>query len=301
MKGNDMRFKAAITLLAATTGAALAQPVGDLYWTETITGVARTMDTLGTSSSNLATGLIDPLAIDADRGAGKVFFTDGLGNIGRVNTDGTGLQTILTGATSAGLGIAVDEVNQKVWWSDWNSGDVMNANYDGTGAQTVFNAGPTVGGMVLDPNAGKIYMVTKTSVKSANMNGSGLTTLYTPNYVADFLDIALDDTNGKLYWTDNRNHKVQQANLNGSNVQDVLTTLLGTPIGIDVEAALGEFYVANKGAGTVVGASLNGANPHVLYTAPHGAATWGLAVVVPTPGAISLMGLGTLVAIRRRR
>lgn len=282
------------------SGAAWGQVV-DLYWTETITGVARTMDTQGTSSSTLAASLIDPLAIDADRAAGKVFFTDGLGNIGRVNTDGTGLTTILTGVTSAGLGIAVDDVNKKVWWTDWNSGDVFNANYDGTGAQTVFNAGSTVGGLVLDPNAGKVYMVTKSSVKSANVNGTGLTTIYTPNYTADFLDIALDDTNGKLYWTDNYNHKVQSGNLNGSNVQDVLTTLLGTPIGIDVEAALGEFYVANKGLGTVIGASLNGANPHVLYTAPHGAQTWGLAVVVPGPGTAALVGLGTLCAVRRRR
>lgn len=288
---------AALTILAAC-GATLGQ-VGNVYWTETITGTANRIDTQGSNFFNVASGLIDPFAIDVDGGTGQVFFTDANGSIGRVNSNGTGLTSILNGVTSAGLGLAVDDVNKKVWFTDWNTGDVMNANYDGTGMQTVFNAGSTVGGLVIDAAGGKVYLATKGSIKSANINGTGLTTLYTPAQ-ADFLDITLDPVNKRLYWTDNLNHKVQSSDLLGGNVKDVLTTGLATPIGIDLDPLLGEFYVANKGSSQIVAASLNGTNPHVLYNNPL-AQTWGLAVVVPTPGTAALLGLGGLAVIRRRR
>ena len=43
----------------------------------------------------------------------------------------------------------------------------------------------------------------------------------------DPLDIALDLAAGKMYWTDNFTDRIQSANLDGSNVQDVVTGLVG--------------------------------------------------------------------------
>ena len=44
--------------------------------------------------------------------------------------------------------------------------------------------------------------------------------------------IALDVASGKMYWTDSEADKIQRANLDGSNVEDLVTTGLSNPFGI---------------------------------------------------------------------
>ncbi len=46
-------------------------------------------------------------------------------------------------------------------------------------------------------------------------------------------DIALDLTAGELFWSNKSANRISKADLDGSNVQTVLT-LAGTPAGIDV-------------------------------------------------------------------
>ena len=44
--------------------------------------------------------------------------------------------------------------------------------------------------------------------------------------------IALDISGGKMYWVDNGADKIQRSNLDGSNIEDVITTGLTTPVSI---------------------------------------------------------------------
>ena len=50
--------------------------------------------------------------------------------------------------------------------------------------------------------------------------------------------IALDLGSGKMYWTDYGTDKIQRANLNGSDVEDLVTSGLKEPYGLTLGAGL---------------------------------------------------------------
>ena len=71
---------------------------------------------------------------------------------------------------------------------------------------------------------------------------------------------AQTQTAGAIYWTDWDTNKIQRANLNGSNVQDLVTTGLGSPYGIALDVAGGKMYWADAGTAKIQRANLDGSN-----------------------------------------
>lgn len=70
--------------------------------------------------------------------------------------------------------------------------------------------------------------------------------------------IALDLTNQKLYWTDWIADKIQRSNLDGSGVEDVLTTGLDLPEGIEIDPENGKMYWVDSGTKKIQRANLDG-------------------------------------------
>ena len=78
--------------------------------------------------------------------------------------------------------------------------------------------------------------------------------------------IALDINGGKMYWTDVDTDKIQRANLDGSNVEDLVTTGLGNPDGIALDLSDGKMYWTDWEANKIQRANLNGSNIEDLVT-----------------------------------
>ena len=77
-----------------------------------------------------------------------------------------------------------------------------------------------------------------------------------------------------VYWTDWEDGKIQRANLDGTNVQDLVTGLR-TPSGIAVDVVGGKMYWTNRGTDKIQRANLDGTNVQDLVTglrAPDGIA-----------------------------
>ena len=73
--------------------------------------------------------------------------------------------------------------------------------------------------------------------------------------------LALDVSGGKMYWTDRQNGKIQRADLDGSNVEDLLTLAgLAFPGEIALDVANGKMYWTNPGSDKIQRADLDGAN-----------------------------------------
>ncbi len=77
---------------------------------------------------------------------------------------------------------------------------------------------------------------------------------------APLLHIEYNPADGqKIYWTDRSAGKIQRANLDGSNVEDILTGL-SAPTGIDVDVETDKLYWTSDGTGRVRRANLDGSN-----------------------------------------
>ena len=68
-----------------------------------------------------------------------------------------------------------------------------------------------------------------------------------------------------MYWTDVGTDKIQRSNLDGSNVQDVVTGL-NNPFGIALDVAGGKMYWTDAGTDKIQWANLNGSDVEDLVT-----------------------------------
>ena len=71
---------------------------------------------------------------------------------------------------------------------------------------------------------------------------------------------------GKMYWTDPDTAKIQRADLDGMNVEDLVTTGLDAPLGIALDVAGGKMYWVHQLPGKIQRADLDGMNVADLVT-----------------------------------
>ena len=71
---------------------------------------------------------------------------------------------------------------------------------------------------------------------------------------------------GKMYWTAEGPPRIQRADLDGSNVEDLVTTGLDGPSGLALDLAAGKMYWTDSGTDRIQRANLDGSNVEVLVT-----------------------------------
>ncbi len=213
---------------------------------------------------------------------GKIYWTDsGTGNpnplqndkIQRANLDGSNVETLLTYENFLRLpmGITLDVAGGKMYWTDATRDRIRRADLDGSNVEDILNT-RTFGGQSLEGPATtprdvaldltsdppKMYWVDAGTLNleegkiwRANLDGSSPEALVTSGLVNP-QSIALDTTEGKMYWTDSgtggpnalEDDKIQRANLDGSNVETLLTfqNQLRVPRGVALDMTAGKMY-----------------------------------------------------------
>ncbi len=221
-------------------------------------------------------------AAPAPEAMDKIYWTDsGTGGdnplqddkIQRANLDGSNVETLLTFQNQLRLprGIALDVAAGKMYWTDSVTDSIRRANFDGSdieliidtrtiGGQSLPGPATTPRGIALDlaSDPPKMYWIdagrmniANGRIQRANLDGSSPEALVTTGLVNP-QSIALDTTAGKMYWTDSgtggqnalENDKIQRANLDGSNVETLLTfqNQLRVPRGIALDVTGGKMY-----------------------------------------------------------
>jgi probable HAF family extracellular repeat protein len=162
------------------------------------------------------------------------------------------------------VGVAVDESDQKVYWTDGYGRRIQRAElfYDGgaTNVEDLITSGLVEPqDIAVDPAGGKMYWVDSgvSKIQRANLDGTDVEDLITTGLQSPF-GIALDAGGGKMYWTDPGAGKVQRAGFDGGGPEDVVIGLEG-PMGIDVDPVGGKVYWANAAAGKIQRCNLDGA------------------------------------------
>lgn len=74
-------------------------------------------------------------------------------------------------------------------------------------------------------------------------------------------DISLADISSVIYWTNHNTNKIQRANLDGSNVIDVITAGVDNSWGIAIDSTNKIIYWTNRDTNKIKAAELDGSNP----------------------------------------
>ena len=262
--------------------------------------------------------IIEELGGVVDLQAPPIYWTDkGTDKIQRVNLDGTSVEDLITLEIGILGGIALDVAGGKMYWTDWGfPGGIQYANLDGSNVQTLVNIDDDPSDIALDVAGGKVYWTVGTltedgqgKIQRANLDGTNVETLVSgliknPDY------IALDVIGRKMYWSmagytglangRTNESKIQRANLDGTNVENVIPSLdFGLPGGVALAVGDDKIYWTNWGfPGGIQYANLDGTNVQTLVNTDDN--PWGIALdaaggkVYWTLGPISVDGHGKI-------
>ena len=223
-----------------------------------------------------------------------VFLRDGTGVIG-INHSGWYQNHVPTFNAGSLMSYIVPEIQQwlpggtapptppkpstkLMYWTDLNNHKIWRADLDGTEVQALVRT-PDPFGLAADATRGKLYWIEggTNKIRRANLDGTNAEDLVTAGLRSP-TGLALDVASGKIYWTDAGvidvptnagTGKIQRANLNGTNIQ-TLVTGLPYPLYIALDVAGGKMYWTDhdltSGDGKIQRANLNGTNIQDLFT-----------------------------------
>ena len=217
------------------TGIAVDAAAGKVYWTEQTgktSGRIRSANLNGPNVRVVKELTSVPMGIAVDTSNRRLYITNSWGKVQSLGVDGSNFRSNLVTGLDAPQGIAVDAAAGKVYWTEQTgsrSGRIRSANLNGANVRLVKELTSVPMGIAVDAINKKLYLTNAWGkVQQIDVNGKN----FQPNLIIglDALQgIAVDAAGGKLYWA--ARGKIQRANLNGRNVQDVVTGL-GAPVGI---------------------------------------------------------------------
>ena len=276
---------------SSLTGIAVAG--GKVYWTEMPRrrvngGQIKRADANGSNVEKLVTinrsSRSTPFGISVDFVGRKFYWANFNGKIQRADLNGSNVEDVVRGlgkleGFSTGSSLQLIQTptgtivgSPAIYWVDQQASKIQNVNLNNLNVGDTVTGVPDSSAIALDLTGGQIYWTeTDTGkIRRANLEGTNVEDLITG--LAGPSAIALDMVSRKIYWTDQRwdssigaisASKIQRANLNGSNVQDVVTGL-GIAEGIALNVSRGKVYWTDSDMGKIQRANLNGSNVESL-------------------------------------
>ena len=224
------------------TSLAVDAAAGKLYWTEKTgnrTGKIQGANLDGTNLQLVKDLTSAPLDIALDTVSGKLYLSNTWGKIQRMNLDGSNFQPNLITGLKTPQHLVLDTTNSKLYWTEQTgktTGKIQHANLDGSNVRLVKALTSAPRGMALDAVNRKLYLTNAWGkIQRMNLDGSS----FQPNFITGLESpgqVAVDVVGSKVYWTEKG--KLRRADLDGGNVQDVVTGLGElTDIALGIDAA----------------------------------------------------------------
>jgi DNA-binding beta-propeller fold protein YncE len=281
-----------------------------LYWTEADSGCIKRSNLDGTGVTELITNLDFPFGICIDAVHGEIYWaggSNGNGVIQRANLNGSQVETLVSSGLGCPSAIVLDQVHNKILWSDFNKQRLQRANLDGTGVENILTGLGFPKALTIDMTNQKLYWSDRVSYKGvirrSNLDGSNIENLITTG-LDDPSGIALDLDAGKLYLTDadTGSVSIKRTNIDGKNIETIVTGLWCTR-GIVLDPAAHNMYWADARPGGEFGAvrcaTLDGGNVTTLIDDAY--LPLGVTIgPIPEPATLLLFSLGGLILRKRK-
>ena len=176
--------------------------------------------------------------IALDRQAGKMYWVENSANkIRRANLNGSEPEDLV--ATDIfPTGIALDLNVRKMYWTEGSR--ISRADLDGSNIEVLILRDTGLryaAGLTLDLYHDRMYWISGGVIRSAGLDGSNAAdTIFVSGYIQGF---AIDPIAQKVVWTawafNPSVFRIQCSSLDGSNIQDIMTTDLVYPLGIALD------------------------------------------------------------------
>lgn len=274
--------------------------VQKIYWTDWSGDCVWRVNPDGTGQEkivNVTMNSLDGIAVDPFEG--KLYIGTSY-DLLRSNLDGTGLETIVhKGSAFDVYGVTLDLNARKVYWSTWEgTKGIRRANLDGS-LEEIFFSGVMTYHMEIDPFAKKLYWAASGKIQRANLNGSNVETLLTSTgFTGHFGAFDLDVANNKMYFSTWEDGGIYRANMNGSNVEEIVSDKTAA-IALDLDAEKVYWTSWAWGLRDILRANLDGSNVETVCLIS--GSSNALALYIPEPGTLLLVGLGGAALLRKRR
>ena len=211
-----------------------------------------------------------PSAIEVDAAQNTFFWADtSLNKIQRAGLDGTNVQDVVTSGASNVRSLTLDTTAQKLFFAEYSTASIKKSSYDGSNIETILGDEPSANGsLAVDSEHSHLYFWDAKHASIARMSASGtnveqIVSIGTSQTVRLTLD--LESATQKIYWTTATSGKVQRANLDGSNVEDLVTGLT-SPRGIALDIAGGKMYWSSSNGQKIQRADLDGTAAEDIVT-----------------------------------
>jgi len=188
----------------------------------------------------------------------------------RANLDGTAMEMILeqTSGPPTFRGLAIDPINQEMYWADTTGAVTYKANLDGSGFEVFRNASATT--MAVDPYAEKLYYGHGMEIRRVNLDGTGDEEIWSGSTISDF---KLDLINDYIYWCDGGT--IYRSAISGALSPSEVLVTGNTVMRLDVDVSAGMIYYLDTVAFEVRKVPVTGGGFTSVASAPTG---FGLAV-----------------------
>ena len=266
---------------------ALDSGAGKIYWTDYGTDKIQRADLDGSNIEDLVTtGLRIAKGLALDVAEGKIYWADsGTGQVRRANLDGSNVEDLVTlpSAPPTGLDLANSFASLSPNLASltlprggsWRRFEVhatepilLVANPTGSparvlvaGSQGETTQCPAKAEATITRYHGQSVYLAACEPGEARLElrrAADQTVLRTYTFKVSLLS--------KMYWIDAGSNKIQRANLDGSNIEDLVTTGLGRPIDIALDVSDGRMYWTDHQADKIKRADLDGSNIRDIIT-----------------------------------
>jgi hypothetical protein len=260
-----------------------------------------------------------PDGIDVDHTKNRIFWTcmgtpgKRDGTVSSANLDGSDIRTIVApDAINTPKQLCIDVLGRKVYFSDREGCAVYRCDYDGSSLEKLVqneissssatdqdNIMNWCVGIAVSPARGKFYW----TQKGVSKGGNGR--IFCANITSPFqdvkcildnlpepIDLDIDETNGRLYWTDRGElpwgNSLNRIDLDGEGLpvarngspkpeKQVLSRRFNEAIGLKLDTRNSRVYVTDLG-GSIYSCDMDGIDKKVIYSDPFRAFT-GIAIV----------------------
>ena len=267
---------AMVWLALVGQGTSYGQPPiaeGKIYWTNRVKGIQRANLDGSNLEQIVESDLRRPTDIALDLLRGKIYWADRR-NIYCSNLDGSNLKDFNAGWEASGVtNIALDVFEGKIYWIsdlpeyDHPYGHVGRANLDGSNSE-ILNDWLLGNEIALDLVRGNVYYLDWYSgqIIRSDLSQNFDDFRIPPTPSRDYLGaMALDVDGGRVYWTNLSTKTILRADLNGENIEEVLTVSDGYPEEIVLDVDRGKVYWTNPATQTIQRADLDGSNVEILF------------------------------------